>query len=47
MPATSRQTLSGAARSARVFTGSPSKSMIFQPDGVRSVWPRWKSPCTR
>ncbi len=47
MPAMSRQTLSGASRSAIVLAGSPSKSMIFQPDGVRSVWPRWKSPCTR
>ena len=31
MPAMSRQTLSGASRSAIVLAGSPSKSMIFQP----------------
>ena len=47
MPAMSRQTVSGARRSAMVFAGSPSKSMIFQPAGVCSVCPRWKSPCTR
>ena len=27
--------------------GSPSKSMITQPPGVWSVWPRWKSPWVR
>ena len=43
----SRQTLSGATRSASVLAGSPSKSMIFQPSGVCRVCPRWKSPCTR
>ncbi len=47
MPAMSRQMLSGTSRSAIVLAGSPSKSMIFQPLGVCSVWPRWKSPCTR
>ena len=47
MPATSRQTRSGRTRSASGLAGSPSKSTIFQPLTVRSVWPRWKSPCTR
>ena len=46
MPATSRQAESGSTRSASGLAGSPSKSTIFQPLTVRSVWPRWRSPCT-
>ena len=33
-----------ASRSASGLAGSPSKSTIFQPLTVRSVWPRWRSP---
>ena len=50
MPATSRHGESGRTRSASGLAGSPSKSTIFQPLTVRSVWPRCRSPwirCTR
>ena len=47
MPATSRSGESGRRRSSTGWPGSPSKSISSQVFGVRSTWPRCRSPCTR
>ncbi len=47
MPATSRSGESGRRRSSSGWPGSPSKSISSQASGVRSTWPRCRSPCTR